>query len=100
MVEKIEWSQKAQGTFGEILNYLAKEWSEKEVAAFVERVEKKLALIRQFPRLGVPGKIKRNTFRTVVHKRVTLVYFFKPVKKEIVLVTFWNNWQNPEKLRI
>lgn len=100
MAIKIEWSEKADQTFDAILNYLEKEWSEKEVIYFVDRVYKKLELLRSFPQMGVPNKTKRNTYRTILHKKVTLVYHYKPIKKEIVLITFWNTLQDPNLLKL
>jgi plasmid stabilization system protein ParE len=99
MVNQIEWSVKAQDSFDGIINYLEKEWSQKEVISFVNRVNEKLELLRSFPKMGVPNAKKKNSYRTLIHKKVTLVYHYKPVKKEIVLITFWNNLQNPKGLK-
>ncbi len=99
MVNKIEWSVKAQETFDDIITYLEKEWSQKEVINFINLVSRKLELLRRFPKMGIPNKNKKNTFRTLIHKKVRLVYHYKPIKKEIVLLTFWNNLQDPLNYR-
>ncbi len=100
MVDKVEWSVKAQESFESIVTYLEKEWTQREVVNFVNRVNEKLELLRSFPRLGNANSRKRNTYRTLVHKKITLVYHFKPVRNEIVLITFWNNLQDPKKLKL
>ncbi len=99
MVKQIEWSVKAQDTFDGIIAYLEKEWTEREVINFVNRVNEKLELLCVFPRLGIPNSKKKNSYRTLIHKKVTLVYHYKPIKKEIILITFWNNLQNPKGLK-
>ena len=97
MVLKIIWSPQALSTYIAILEYLEKEWSDKEVNNFISRVNEKLALLITQPRLGRITNKKTNLYRTVLHKRVTLVYVYQPNKKEIELVTFWNNWNDPNK---
>jgi len=97
MVNEIVWSFKANATFEAIISYLETEWSEREAIDFVNRVYEKLEVLRVHPKIGM--LIKNNTYRTILHKRITLVYHYKPRKKEITLITFWNNWQNSQKLK-
>jgi len=99
MAIQIEWSEKAEDTFEGIIAYLEKEFTQREVINFVNRVYEKLELLQSFPKIGVPNARKKNTYRTSVHKKVTLVYHYKPIKKEIVLIAFWNNLQNPARLK-
>ncbi len=99
MALQIEWSIKSEDTFDEIIAYLETEFTQREVVSFVNRVYDKLELLQTFPKIGVPNTKKRNTYRTLIHKKVTLVYHYKPIKKEIVLITFWNNLQNPARLK-
>ena len=99
MVRKIIWLPEAIRTYLGIIDYLQSEWTEQEIAKFAELVRRKLATLEMQPRIGRRAGKKRNVFRTVVHKKVTLVYRYKPVKKEIELVTFWNNLQDPGRLK-
>jgi plasmid stabilization system protein ParE len=99
MVNEIVWSIKANATFEAIISYLATEWSEREAIDFVNRVDEKLEVLRAHPKIGMLVKNKNNTYRTILHKRITLVYHYKPIKKELTLITFWNNWQNPKRLK-
>ncbi len=93
MAIQIEWSIKAEDTFEGIIAYLEKEFTQREVANFANRVYEKLELLRSFPKMGVPTGRKKSTYRTLIHKKVTLVYYYKPIKKEIVLITFWDDPQ-------
>ena len=37
--------------------------------------------------------------QAVRDQRVSLIYRYKPLKKEIDLLLIWNTYQNPKKLR-
>ena len=100
MVQKISWLPEAEITFGEALTYLEENFTEKEMRKFAERIQQKLLVIQTNPRLGTKGSKKANVYKTVIHKKILLFYQYKPIKKEIVLLTFWNTLQNPQKLRI
>ena len=98
MVHKIIWSPEAIDTYISILEYLEKEWTEREVKTFIVRVNEKLDILKLQPVLGRISNKKKNTRRTLIDKRITLVYHHKPIKKEIELVTFWHNSRNPRSL--
>jgi hypothetical protein len=51
------------------------------------------------PKIGNQTSKNPAIFRTLVHKKITVVYKYKPLKKEIELITFWNNQQDPKKLK-
>ncbi len=99
MAYKIIWSAEARQTYFSIIDYLHTEWSDKEIVNFVNRVNYKLDLLVTQPNLGATHKRKYNIHKTVIHKHTSLVYHVKPIKKEIVLLTFWDGRQNPLKLK-
>ena len=99
MANQIKWSIKAEDTFAGIIAYLERKFTQREVTNFVDRVYDKIELLRLFPRIGVSNNKKKNTYRTLIHKKVVLVYHYKPLKKEIVLITFWNTLQDPKRLK-
>lgn len=99
MAYKIVWSAEAQATYLSIIEYLEINWTEKEIIKFVTRVHLKLGLLCQHPAIGIPHKKRYNIYKTLVHKHVSLVYHIRLQKKEIVLLTFWDNRQAPRKLK-
>jgi plasmid stabilization system protein ParE len=100
MVYKVNWTPKAVQTYLSNMHYLQQEWTEREMTKFAELVEKKINLLRKHPNLGASRNNKLPNIRQVmVHKRVSLIYRVKPVKKEPELLLFWNTWQNPAKLK-
>ena len=98
MANKIVWSKKADVSFDRLTGYLEQEWTQKEVAAFVTRVYEKIDILSVFPQAGFSTK-RSNIYKTLVHKKIILIYQYKPVKKEVLLIVFWNNLQNPERLK-
>lgn len=100
MVCKINWTPKALDSYLSNIEYLQKRWTEREIKNFVAVVEKKIKTLSGHPEIGSPKNKKQQNIRhTVIHKRVSLIYQYKPLKKEIDLLLFWNTYQNPKKLR-
>ena len=42
----------------------------------------------------------KNTYKTIINKRIILYYYYRPLEKAIVLITFWNTQQNPKNLKL
>ena len=99
MVSKIIWSTLAIRTYGENIDYLVKSWTTKEVEKFVDLTAKKLEALKRFPGTGYPLSQNRYLRKTLIGKRIILIYRYKPRKKTIELIRFFNTWQNPEKLQ-
>ena len=101
MVCKVSWTPKALETYISNIEYLETKWTEREVKKFIADVEKKIKALSGQPGIGSPRNKKQHNIRhTVIHKRVSLIYRYKPVKKEVELLRFWNTYQNPKKLKI
>ena len=99
MAYKIEWTLQSISTFEDIIHYLEKEWTKREVENFVLEVEEKLKLIADRPRLYKESSKKKNVHRTVITRQTSLVYRVKSLKKEIELILFWDNRKNTKKLK-
>jgi plasmid stabilization system protein ParE len=98
---KINWTSRAWLTYEANIEYLQKEWTAKEVSNFVQSTDKKIASLSNHPAIGKPRNKKYPHIRfTVIHKRVALIYKHKPLKNEIDLLVFWNNYRNPGKLKV
>lgn len=99
MACKISWTYRAWKTYEANINYLLANWTEKEIKKFVTSVDKKLFNLANHPRIGTSrNKNYPNIRFTLVHKRIALIYKYKPMKNEIELLVFWNTYQNPLKL--
>jgi plasmid stabilization system protein ParE len=97
MVYKIIWSPKAKDTYYQILEYLESNWSNKEVNDFVNRTEEVLAFIAANPSQYIKS-VKADIHKSVLVKQVSLFYRIKPNIIELLL--FWDNRQDPSKLKL
>jgi len=101
MVCKISWTPKPLESHISNIKYLETEWTEREVKKFITNVEKQIKTLSGQPGIGSPRNKKQPNIRhTVIHKRVLLIYRYKPTKKEVELLRFWNTYQNPKKLKV
>jgi plasmid stabilization system protein ParE len=100
MVQEINWSIRAHVTFQNEFKYLEDNFSDVEMSRFARKIDEKLFLLKSNPRLGSKVGQKRNIYKTGLNKRVDLYYHYKPLKKEIILLAFWNTLQNPKKLKL
>ncbi|WP_445711614.1 type II toxin-antitoxin system RelE/ParE family toxin [Flavobacterium sp.] len=92
----IIWSDLAIDDVSENIYYLEKEWSEKEVIRFNEKVDEVLEQLSNRNILFKPTEFE-SVFQIVIVKQITLFYEIKG--DDIILLRFWNNYQNPNKLR-
>lgn len=100
MVYKISWTRKALETYIDNIKYLETKWTNREIKKFISDVEKKIETLSGQPGIGSPRNTKQNNIRhTLIHKRVILIYRYRPLKKEIELLRFWNTYQDPKKLK-
>ena len=95
MVYKITWSELAVKTYISNIEYLEKEWTEKEIERFKKAVMRKLFSLSLQPRSGAPTNKRANLRKSIINKRIVLIYRLKPQNKEIELVRFFNTYQFP-----
>ncbi len=100
MVYKIIWSPLALETYRNNIEYLEKEWSEKEVRNFIDATLRKLTVLSLQPRSGILTNKRANLRHTIIHKRIILIYRCKVLKREIELVRFFNTYQHPKSSKI
>ncbi|MBZ4187631.1 type II toxin-antitoxin system RelE/ParE family toxin [Niabella beijingensis] len=99
MAVKINWTNRAWKTYESNIKYLQDAWTQREVNNFIEQTDKLILRLSRFPQSGRSRNKKYQNIRcAVLHKRVLLIYKYKPIKNEIDLLVFWNTWQNPKKL--
>ena len=93
----ISWTPTAIKTYFKVLDYLEGAWTKKEVRNFAAEVEKVLSQITENPDMFEASRKKKNIRKGYITSHNTLYYRVKPLKKELELLTFWDNRQNPEK---
>lgn len=95
---EILWTPTARRTYFIVLEHLEEAWTEKEIQNFINEVDDLLEQIKQNPEMFEESRKKRNVRKGFVTKHNTLYYRVKPRKKELQLLLFWDNRQNPGKL--
>ena len=96
MVKEITWAPLAVETYESTISYLYHKFGEVAAKKFVQQVDDRLTLIATRPKMFRPAGKRRNTYLTSLQKRVTLIYRYKPYKKQLELVVFWGK-QDPAK---
>ncbi len=96
---KVIWSPEAKESFNANMDYLLKEWGDQVTSDFLDRVDEVILKIQSNP-LSYPVFAKdAQVHRCVVVKQISLYYRIVS-SQQIDLVTFWNNFKDPESLKI
>jgi plasmid stabilization system protein ParE len=94
----IIWSPDAITTFEDRIIYLTIHWTDKEINSFKKRVNEYLSTLMEEPFIGKQGRSK-NLHIGLILKEVSLIYRVKTRRQEIELVLFFDNRQDPKKIR-
>lgn len=95
---QIIWTERSKLDYWDNIEYLEREWTLNDVYNFMDKVDDLVGLLAKGNLIFKPTKYK-NTFQVPVTKQITL--FYKMLENSNVeLLSFWNTYQNPEKLRI
>ena len=96
----IKWTKRSLNSYLLIIDYLSEEWTPKEVKAFVTKTEKTIEQIKLNPYIFQSANKKKTIRKGFIHKLVSLYYRVNFEENEIELLTFWQNRQNPKKLKL
>ncbi len=96
MAYKVIWAPEAVNTFDNIIDYLSKHWSKKEVTRFIDDVEQTVFLLEKNPFL-FRGSSKVNVHEALITKHNLLLYQIVENSKRVELISFWDTRQNPKK---
>jgi plasmid stabilization system protein ParE len=99
VVREILWTPTAQRSFKNIVDYLEKNWTEREIRNFVEETVYLLSNVKRQPEMCRPSLKRRNVRIGTVNKHTQIVYHYQPRKKQIVVLLFWSPKENPAKFK-
>ena len=94
---KVFWTKEAEVSFNKNIDYLNDEWSEAVIEQFVFKTEDAIATIEKHPTLYPSINKKKRIHKCLIVKQISLYYVI--LDDRIDLLTFWNNFQNPKKLK-
>ena len=97
-MRKVHWNKIARSDYFKNIDYLLREWSEKDAQEFIDEVDDIEFLLKQgiveFQDTSI-----RDIKRCIICKQISL--FYKVIDEHnIELLRFWNNYQDTEKLHL
>jgi hypothetical protein len=97
---EVIWSAKAKVTFFKVLDYLDKNWTHKEILQFVQKTEIIIRALKKNPGI-FPYSLKyKNIQKAIVDKNNSFFYKVEKENNKIYLLTFFDNRQNPARLKL
>ncbi|HBS84969.1 MAG: hypothetical protein A2W91_07020 [Bacteroidetes bacterium GWF2_38_335] len=97
MALEIKWSKRADKKFDKILDYLILEFGEKVTKVFVKKVFSFLELLSEYPEMGTVENKEKGIRGFTIVRQVNV--FYRTEKDRIIILTFFDNRQNPRKKR-
>jgi len=95
---KVFWTKEAEDTFNQNILFLGYQWGETVIENFINKTDSAIKTIKENPLLFPVINKKKAIHKCLVVKQVSLYYVVK--ENRIDLITFWNNYQNPQKLKL
>ncbi|PPL01311.1 type II toxin-antitoxin system RelE/ParE family toxin [Parapedobacter indicus] len=93
---RLIWTEDAMNDYHHNIDFLLERWTTRIAQEFIEQVEDILELIAIFPEM-YPLSNYKSVRKVVIRKQISL--FYKIDGENILLLRFWNNYQNPRKLK-
>ena len=94
---EVVWSLTAAKSYRKNLEYLKEEWSVNEIENFINIVDRAIVTISKNPEIGRRSDVSQHYRQFIIIKQITLYY--RVTSHNIRLVCFFNNYQDPEKLK-
>ena len=98
MNRDIIWLPEAEKSFNKNIEYLSERWTVQVINNFLDRVDEAIARIAENPYLYPSHENKEDIRKCPITKQITL--YFRILEGRIDLLTFWNNYQDPNKLEL
>ena len=98
MSREVIWMPEAERSFNDNIEYLSDKWTLQVINEFLDRVDFVIDQISENPYLYPPYEKRDDVRKCPLTKQITL--YFKIKDNQIDLLTFWNNYQDPDKLNL
>lgn len=94
-IYRIIWSEEALNNLKAIIEYLEKNWSEKELKKFAKLLDNRLSLIATNPLL-IPAINHPKSLRKILLSKFISI-FYQPFDGYVRIVSLFDNRRNPEQ---
>jgi plasmid stabilization system protein ParE len=93
---KVRWTPEAEKTFDAIIEYLENCWTEREIVNFVTKANLLILKIAKHPKM-FRSSSKKNIRVGFITKQTSLFYQIIDAENVILILSFWDNRQDPKK---
>lgn len=94
---KVEWTPEAVETFEQIIENIYTYWTQKEVNNFIEQTEQAILQIQKNPYMFIASSKNKQVRKGFINRLSSMFYKVNLQNKEIEILSFWNNRQNPKE---
>ena len=97
---EVIWTAKARITYFNVIDYLSRNWTLKEIKQFELRTQKIINIIKKHPKI-FPASFSHDEIRKAhIDKNNSFFYKIEPYKSRIFILTFFDNRQNPRNIEM
>ena len=96
MALEIVWTKTAEIQLSKIIEYLERNWTEREIKRFFTKLEKGIETIRTKPEQHKKSQRKAGAYEYQLSQQTTVFYVFDDKIATILLL--WPNRMNPKNL--
>lgn len=97
-MRKVHWNRLARSDYYQNIDYLLREWSEKDAQEFIDEVDDIEFILKQ-GNLDFQDTNIKEIKRCIICKQISL--FYRVIdESNIELLRFWNNYQDNKRLKI
>ena len=97
MALTIVWTKRAEHGYDRIIEYLEKNWTERELRNFLQETTQFFGLLTQYPEILQRTTYHKNVYRGPINKYTILTYRVKTRKNEIELINIRSSRKKPLK---
>ncbi|HAZ03466.1 MAG: hypothetical protein A2W90_16555 [Bacteroidetes bacterium GWF2_42_66] len=95
---QVVWSNKERITYLKVLDYLSRNWTNKEIVQFAKRTEVVIHATCKNPEIFSASMNHKDIRRAIIDKNNSFFYKVNSYNQKIYLLTFYDNRQDPPKL--
>lgn len=95
MALKIVWTPQAEKGLNDVITFLEKEWSAKEILSLEQNLKTFLNRISKYPKICPPTNKFKNIHKGLVDKNNYIIYRIHTKKKQIEIINFRGSKQKP-----
>jgi plasmid stabilization system protein ParE len=95
-MHNIAWSPEALEDYFENIAFLERRWTEREARRFIEATKQVLDIVKRSPTTF--RKTSGDVRQVPIVPQITMYYRISG--QSVQVLRFWNNYQNPERLRV